>query len=254
MVAEILRRAAVNHIDLPSGRRVGLPVLYRDWTGVMAHFPASAARMRRLLPSRKLKPALIAPGVAVLSIAAIEYRRVDGLAAYNEVAVMTPVLHRPVVNFPALPLLLPNMFRSLGFFVLHMPVTTADACELGKFWGYPKRLAEIQFEEIDNLRRCRLRADGMEALTLDVEQAPAKIERRSFRIYTVKDGRLFRHRIETEGLYGLSRLPGGGALALGDHPMARELRELGVGDRAIARVFASNVASLLHEADQSYAL
>jgi hypothetical protein len=255
MYQTILAREAVNHVDLSSGLRVGLPAQYLDWTGVMAHFPASSAAIRRLLPSRKLALAQIAPGTAILSLAAIEYRRLADIAPYKEVAIMTPVLYKPLVNLPALPLFFPGLFGSFGFFVLHMPVTTPDARELGaKVWGCPKFLADISFEETENIRRCRVCADGEDLLTFEVEQVPAKIRRVDFRIYTAKDGRLLRNKIETEGLYGLSPFPGGAAASFGDHPIGRQLKALGVGRRPIARVFGSNVASLLHEASDSFPL
>jgi hypothetical protein len=255
MYATILNHPAGSHVELPSGRRIGLPVRYLDWTGVMAHFPAPESAVRRLLPSKTLAPVLIAPGTAILSVAAIEYRHVAQIAPYSEVAIMTPVLLKPLVNIPALPFYLPGLFRSFGFFVLNMPVSTEESRELGvRVWGYPKFLSNIDFQEMDNMRRCRVRLEGKDFLTLDVQQFPAKIQWVDFRLYTVKDGRLLRHRVETEGLYGLSPFPGGAALSFGDHPLGQALQRIGVGTRPIARVFGSNVASLLHAPDRSFPL
>jgi hypothetical protein len=239
-----------NRVELSSGLSVGLPVRYGDWTGIMAHFPAPLKTLRSLLPSKKLEPVRLAPGTGILTLVAIEYRRLADLAPYNEVAIMIPVLGEPVLNMPALPLFFPSLFKKFGFFIHRMPVTTQDACELGfKVWGYPKFVADIDFEEIGNVRRCRLRADGAEILTLDVLQGPAKLQRVDFRIYSAKDDRLLRHSIETEGLYFLSILPGGASFTFGDHPLGQELQALGIGKKAIARVFGSNVRSLLHDAD-----
>lgn len=255
MYETILNHAASSHVELSSGRRVGLPVRYLDWTGIFAHFPAPASAVRRLLPGKALAPVLIAPGTAILSIAAIEYRRIAEIEPYNEVAVMTPVLHKPLVNLPTLPFFFPRMFRSFGFFVLNMPVTTEESRELGvKVWGYPKFLADISFEEIDNTRRCRVQLEGKEYLSLDVQQIPAKDQKVDFHIYTVKGDRLLRHRLETEGLYGVSPFPGGAAISFGDHPLGQALRGIGVGRKPIARVFGSNVASLLHEAAERFPL
>ncbi|WP_442753673.1 acetoacetate decarboxylase family protein [Methylocystis sp. JAN1] len=255
MYGTILTQAPASQVELSSGRRVGLPVRYLDWTAILAHFPAPASAVRRLLPSKTLAPVLIAPGTAILSVAAVEYRRIVGITPYNEVAIMVPVLHKPVFNIPALPLFFPRLFKSFGFFILNMPVNAEESRELGvKVWGYPRFLAEIEFDEIDNVRRCRVRLEGKDFLTLDVQQFPAKIQSVDFCIYTVKDGRLLRHRAETEGLYGLSPFPGGAALAFGDHPLAQALRGLGVGKKPIARVFGSAGASLLHEADRSFPL
>lgn len=252
MYETILKNTPTNHVELSSGRRVGLPVRYLDWTGIVAHFPAPASAVRRLLPGKALAPVLIAPGTAIISIAAIEYRRIAEIAPYNEVAVMTPVLYKPIVNLPALPFFFPRMFESFGFFVLNMPVSTEESRELGvKVWGYPKFLADISFEEIDNARRCRVQLEGKDFLSLEVQQIPAKDQRLDFRIYTMKAGRLIRHRLETEGLYGVSPFPGGATVAFGDHPLGEALRAIGVGKKPIARVFGSNVASLLHEAEES---
>jgi hypothetical protein len=255
MYEAIRTHAAASHVELSSGRQVDLPVRYLDFTAVLAHFPAPAAAIRRLLPGQSLAPVLIAPGTAVLSVAAFEYRRLADLKPYNEVAIGVPVLYKPSFNVPALPFLFPGFFKSFGFFVVNMPVTTEDARELGvKVWGYPKFLAEIAFEELENMRRCRVRLEGKDFMTLDVQQLPAKIQQVNFTVYTVKDGSLLRSRLETEGLYGLSILPGGAGLSFGDHPLAQALRGIRLGKTPIARVFGSNVASLLHEADETLPL
>lgn len=255
MITAMLRGVEASAVALSGGRHVELPLRSRDWTGMIAHFPVSAARLKDLLPSARLKPVLVAPGSAILSIAAIAYRSVEGLAPYSEVALMAPVLYSPAVNLPALPLLLPGLFRSFGFFILDMPATSAEACELGvNIWGYPKRLAEIRFEEIANVRRCHVASQGVDLLTLDVAQVPAKFARMDFRIYTTKAGGLLRHRLETEGLYGLSWLPGGATLRWADHPIAQRLKVQRTTKAAISRAFASNVESLLYEAEQSFPL
>lgn len=251
MYEAFLRRKEANRVTLSSGVSVGLPLRCLDWTGIISHFPAPLAGVRNLLPSRKLRPVEISPGTAILSLAAIEYRRLGDISPYNEVAIMTPVLHKPLLNIPALPFLFPGWFRSAGFFVYQMPVTTQEACELGEMvWGYPTVVADIAFEEIDDVRRCRLCVGGEDVLTLDVEQGPAKIRRIDYRVYTIKEDRLLRHTIQTEGLYYLSLLSGHASFTLGDHPIAEELRRLGVGTRAISRVFAGNASSLLYEADK----
>jgi hypothetical protein len=49
----------IEEIKLSTGVRIGLPVRYYDWSVIMAHFPVPAARVRELLPSDRLKPALL---------------------------------------------------------------------------------------------------------------------------------------------------------------------------------------------------
>jgi hypothetical protein len=142
---------------------------------MMAHFPAPAGAVRRLLPTQKLKPAQLVPGAAMLSIVAMEYRQITDMAPYNELGGMAPVLYEPGVNIPGLPLLFPDRFRRFGLYVHYLPVTTQAAYDFGvEIWGYPKFVAEIRFEEAGDVRRCQLRAEGKDILTLQVKKIATK--------------------------------------------------------------------------------
>src|ERR1035441_3540784 len=151
----------LEQVELSSGLRIELPIRYQDWSAIMAHFPVPEAAVRKLLPSSRLKPVLFVPGTAILSMVAMEYRQIIGLAPYNEFGIMVPVLYEPKVSIPGFPLLFPHWFKKAGLYVHHLPVTTQAAYELGiEVWGYPKIVAEIVFEDIGQARRCRLRAEG----------------------------------------------------------------------------------------------
>ena len=114
----------IQEVELSTGVRIGLPRRYYDWSGILAHFPVPAAAVRKLLPTNKLKPAQLVPGIAMLSLMAIEYRKIADVPPYNEFAIMVPVLYEPTVNIPGLPLVLPHWFKRFGLYVHHMPVTT----------------------------------------------------------------------------------------------------------------------------------
>jgi len=95
-----------------------------------------------LLPTNKLKPALLMPGTALLSLAAMEYRQIADVAPYNEFAIMVPVLYRPPINIPGLPVLFPHWFKRFGLYVHRLPVSTQGAYDLGvEIWGYAKFIA-----------------------------------------------------------------------------------------------------------------
>ena len=164
---------------------------------------------------------------------------------------MVPVLYEPKVNVAGLPLLFPSWFDRFGFYIHHLPVTTQDAYDLGvQVWGFPKIVAQITFEETTQMRRCQLRAEGMDVLTLTVEKMPTKPRAINYYSYTVKDGQLLKTLIQTEGQWGIAKFRGGASYALGDHPIAQELRALGMGQTAVERRYAPQVHSLLHPAGE----
>ena len=240
---------SVEETELSTGARIGLPVRYYEWSAMMAHFPAPAAAIRELLPSDRLKPAELVPGTGIVSLAAMEYRRIADVEPYNEFGIMVPVLYEPARNIPGLPLLVPDRFGRFGLYVHHLPVTTEEARVFGvEIWGYPKFLAEISFEETDRVRRCRLRADGKSIATLEVRKSATKAGAMDLFSYTVKDGQLLHTRIQAQGELSTARFRGGASCDLGDHPIAEELRALGMRRTAVERLYAPQIQSMLHPA------
>lgn len=192
----------------------------------------------------------------MVALTAMEYRKIADVAPYNEFAVSVPVQYEPMVNIPGLPvlfnpLLSPRWYRKFGMYIHYLPVTTQAARDFGvEIWGYPKVVAEVSFEDVGNARRCRLGAEGRDIITLTVEKLPTKARRIDLHTYSVKDGRLLRTPVQTQGQYGITRFPGGASYTLGDHPIAGELKTLGLGKTALGRFYAPQVQSMLHPASE----
>jgi Acetoacetate decarboxylase (ADC) len=243
-------------VTLSSGVRIRLPLHYYDWSWINALFPAPAAKVQRLLPSTKLRPVLAMPGMAMVALTALEYRKVAYLGPYNEFSIGIPVQFEPTFNIPGLPILFdpllsPQRYRKFGIYIHHLPVTTQAARDCGvEIWGYPKFIAEITFEDTDNMLRCRLQDKGKNIIVLEVRKLTIKARSIDFYTYTVKDGRLLRTFVRTQGQYGISRFPGGASYTLGDHPIAEELKALGMGKTAVGRFYAPQVQSMLHLAGE----
>src|SRR5512139_2411479 len=187
--------AKSEEVRISTGTRIRLPERYFDWSWMNAFFPAPASAVRRLLPSDKLKPFLIMPGLSMVSLTAMEYRKIADVAPYNEFSIAVPVQYEPPVNVPGLPVLFhplfsPRWYRKFGMYIHHLPVTTKDARDFGvEIWGYPKIVAEISFEDAGGMRRCRLRAEGKDIVVLDVSKMATREQRIDLYTYSVKDGR-----------------------------------------------------------------
>ena len=244
----------VEETVLSTGARIGLPVRYHDWSWINALFPAPAARVQRLLPSNKLKPLLIAPSIAMISIGAMEYRRIADVAPYNEFSIGVPVQYDPAVNFPGLPLLFyplfsPQRFKKFGVYIHRLPVTTQAAYDFGvEIWGYPKSVTEIVFEDGNQVCHCRFCAEGQSVVTLEVKKSSTRVRPISLHTYTVKEGHLLRTLVQTQGQYCINRSFGGASYILGSGPIADELAALGMGKMAVGCIYAPQLQSLLHQA------
>ena len=111
-------------------------------------------------------------------------------------------------------------------------------------------MAEISFEDIGQVRRCRLRTDGKDVVTLDVKRLATKARPMNFYSYTVKNGQLLKTLVQTQGQYGMARFRGGASYTLGDHPIAEELRALGMSKTVVECVYTPQVQSMLHPAGE----
>ncbi len=233
---------------------VQVPVLYRDVTSMWAFFEAPVDKVRRILPSNKLKPVLVGRAKAIYGFAAFEYKDTT-VGAYNEVGTGPAVLYNPPVNLPLLPAIFDRAFQ-VAFYVHHLPVTTKIAYDIGvEIWGYPKFLADITFEETTDIRRCILRGDGKHILTFEVKKGgPAKPNRWNFDTFTVKGDEIFRIVTNSKGLAWTSRKGDSARLTLGDHPVAEELRSLEIGERPLKTIYYPYMQTILNAASKKYPL
>ena len=134
-----------------SGRKVKFPFCYIDFSRMSASFPVPTNKVKDALPTERLKPVEIKPGIAMIRFAAMEYRETDRdwLESYNEFGVSVPVQYQSDEDSPEFP----------GLYVVHLPVTTEEARWGGvEIYGFPKFIAEINFKEEGDMRRCRVRA------------------------------------------------------------------------------------------------
>ena len=234
MLARPLASAATNEF-LIEGRTVRLPVEVRDASTMFATFVVPSAAARRLFPQSEIRLAEIFPGRGLMSIAAVEYRDND-LGRYNEVAVAFPVRHGPGRPWPLVGMALDFARHRGGVYIHRLPVTTSFSCSAGReIWGFPKIVADITIEDRDGERIATLTVDGVHALTLSVRRSTGG--RRQFRdapldTFSIRDGVTRKTPFVSSG-QGMGLRFGGARITLGDHPIAQELRALGLPKRPL---------------------
>lgn len=210
---------------------------YYDWMAMTADFPAPMARVQDLLPSNKLKPVQVVPGIARITLAAAEYRHIDVLSPYNEFGIIIPVVYENPGAMSDLP----------GYYVWQLPVTTQSACDGGvTLYGFPKFVAQIDFDHLGEDLRCRVQAEEKEIITLEVKQVPTSPQSWEWYFYTVKDNQLLRTLVQIQGMLGATSMREGAFCTLGDHPIAEELRALDMDKVSMEHQYASQLQSILY--------
>lgn len=213
---------------LVQGRTVTLPVEVRDASNVYATYVVPSAAVRELLP-QGLQIAELLPGRALCTIGAIEYRDND-LGRYEEMVVAFMVQHgnprpRPLLDF---------LSGRAGAYIHRLPVNGSFTCEAGTtIWGYPKTVEEITIRTEGRRRAATLVCGGTQALTFTARYGG----RMSFRdkpldTYSHHQGVLRRTPFTSSGS-GVGIRVGGASLVLGSHPVADELRSLGLPRRPL---------------------
>jgi hypothetical protein len=218
------------------GREVQMPVEVRDAEVAAATFLVSAAAVDRLIGSTGLSVAQVMGGRALCSLAFIDYKDND-LGDYNEVAVA--FLVRPH-----------DGTKGMAPYIHRLPVDQSFTCEAGQtIWGFPKWVTSMAITDEGRTRSIVLSEDGRHILTLAVRRSPVPFPSRDLvmHAYSLRDGVLRRTRWTTRNA-GVHGRPGGAVLVLGaGHPMADELRSIGLPRRALMTSTVARMAATFDE-------
>jgi hypothetical protein len=220
------------------GREVTMPVVVRDASSVAATWLVDAAAARRLLPGAELDVLEPLPGRALLSLACIDYVDND-LGDYDEVSIALFVRERgAAAGIPYLGAIADFLRSRAATYILHLPVNQTFTRAAGAgIWGFPKTVEEIDFRDDGDRRVCRLVMDGRDVLTLTAVRGGARtLPDAAMTTYSYIDGRLHRTTF-VAGAHHVGIRLGGADVVLGDHPIAGQLRSLGLPRRPLMTVW-----------------
>ncbi|MFI5781375.1 acetoacetate decarboxylase family protein [Nocardia sp. NPDC051570] len=200
------------------GEKVRMPVEIRRADACSAMFAVDSAAAGRLLADRGLEPVRFA-GRALCSMAFVRY--VDGdLGPYHEFA-FALLVRRPG--------------HGIGVYIHWLPVNQSFTCAAGRqIWGFPKEMADIRIEPVGRGHRCAVRLDGRLVVALRVGGGvplPSGLGGASVDAYAWGD--VLRRTPWVMNPAAVRGRPGGARIQLGDHPVADEMRALGLPGRAL---------------------
>jgi hypothetical protein len=209
-------------------REVRMPVEVRDATASVAYYLVSAKAAQALIEPSGLRVARTLPGRTLCTIGTMDYRDND-LGQYHEVAV-TFFVHEPGAR--ALPVIggpLAMARGKLAAYIHQLPVDAEFSMEAGRgIWGFPKLMSSIEITRDQGVETSVLTVDGAHVLTQRMRLGGTRgFGEREQTSYALRDGALYRTPSTMSGERVGFRF-GGARIELGDHPIADELRSLGL--------------------------
>lgn len=200
-----------------SGRRVAFPVVVRDASNATAVFLVDRSRAQALLPGDAFEVVESAPGLTQVALGFIDYRDND-LGDYNEAMVVFFV--RPAAAPTA----------SEGTFIYALPVNQEFTCRAGReIWGFPKSVETIAIDYDGERATCRLEMGGALVFEMSLPMAAAGTDMGTMEMvtYSYRAGSAVATSFRQGGETSFPD-PATVELTLGDHPLARTLRSLGL--------------------------
>lgn len=224
------------------GIEVSLPVIVRKARAAAATFVVPTKAARALLPDGELEITEFAPGRTLFTLGAIDYLDND-LGDYNEVSMAFYVRPRGAPRgIPYVGAWSDFLAGRASTYIHRLPVDQSFTCAAGRgIWGFPKTIERIDFEVDGDRAQCRLEMDGRHVLTLQAPRHGGRTLRdTAMTTYSYIDGILHATAFRS-GADGVGFSRGGAQLVLGDHPIANELRELGLPKPTLVSVWMEHM-------------
>lgn len=218
------------------GKQVDMPVAIRTASAFMAMYSVPTAVTQRLIDHTGLEILQYRPGRGLCGLVFVDY--VDGdLGPYNEFGVTFMVRnHRDRGRSSVLGDLRSLAKGAAGALIHQLPVDGEFTLAAGRgIWGFPKILADFEADHVSAVRRGAVSQDGRLIAELTVKQGiptPGAGTNTSVEAYSHLDG-VTRHTAWDMNPTGVRTRIGGADLHLGSHPIADQLRSLGLPRRAL---------------------
>ena len=226
------------------GKSLGYPARFQDASSAVGLFMVPASGAQALIRDSGFEVAQLLPGRAAFSLSCVHYRESD-CGTYNEIsmAFFVKKKHGKASGIPYLGTWLDIVRDDAATCVWKLPVTTRLANDAGiLMWGFPKTIEEIDFEVTDGRAVFDLRMDGQKVLSYSVRaRGKQQQPRGASPVYSIFAGAPhvtdLGHEFRDVGVS-----LGGGRLSLGSHPIAEQLRDLGLPRRPIVATWIGRLS------------
>lgn len=218
------------------GKNLGYPTLFHDGCSGMGLFLVNAKRANQIIADSGFKVAEIFPGKAVCNIVCVHYTDSE-CGVYEEIA----------LNFMVQPfhgkggvLSTWSNLRSgnIASYTWRLPVSSVLARDAGIFmWGFPKTIEDLSYQQ--NNQQATFSWHDADKLVLRYTlkaSGSRQPEELSPPVYSIYEGAPHISFL-TQQYKNVGYHFRGGELELGEHPIADELRSLGLGPKPLFAVW-----------------
>jgi hypothetical protein len=225
------------------GRALGYPSFYRDGSSALGLFLVPVRRANALIAQSGFQVAKLLPGRAAFTLTCVHYTDSD-CGVYDEISLAF------FVQKFASPRRLPylgtwwDVARSRApSHTWRLPVTSTLARDAGiRMWGFPKTLEDIRFELSGGRAGWALYDGGRQVLGYSVRARGSRHQPPSpTPVYSLFEGAPHVSQL-TQEFRDLGVRLGDGRLSLGEHPVADELRSLGLPRRPLLSAWMGRLA------------
>lgn len=223
---------------LIDGKPIALPMAVDDASMMMNAFLVDSKVAQNMIADSGFRVVELFPSKAIMQLLCVDYR-VNPLGNYNEGAIIFPVLTpsetKPFPFFGTLKRLASN---NLGNYVYRMPVDQEFTTHAGRFiWGFPKWPAQVDFDFGDHRAEGSFFDDGLHVYTIAAKTGGStNVSEQRAPSLAIREGKAWRTYGTSSGS-GLTFSLGGEMPIIGDeHPLALELRALGLPKKPIFTV------------------
>jgi hypothetical protein len=226
------------------GRPVDFPVVVADASMLMNAFLVDAAVAQHMIKDSGFRVIELFPGKAILQLLFVDYRE-NELGDYNEGAIIFPVLTPgESMPFPFFGTLKRMVSGAVGNFVYRMPVDQEFTTHAGRYiWGFPKWVARIDIEFSDKRATGSFFDEDELVYSLAAKAGgTAKAKEQRAASLAIRDGKAWKTYGTNTGS-GVTFALGGQMPSIGEsHPLALELRALGLPKKPLFTVSIKNAA------------
>jgi len=229
---------------LIDGKSITFPVRVADASILMNAFLVDAAVARNMIKGSGFRVLELFPGKAILQLLLVDYREND-LGDYNEGAINFPVLapgeRKPLPFFGAMQRMASGSVSSFSY---RMPVDKPFTTHAGRFiWGFPKWMARIDIEFGAKRAHGSFFDEGELVYGFSAKTGSnARVKEQRISSLAIRDGKAWKTYGTNTGS-GLTFALGGEMPTIGDsHPLAKELRALGLPKKPLFSISIRNIA------------
>jgi hypothetical protein len=229
---------------LIDGKEISFPVVVADAAMLLNGFLVDSKAAQAMIQDSGFTVVELFPGKAILQLLAVDYRKND-LGDYNEAAIIFPVLtpgeKKPFPFFGALSAMAKG---SMGNFVYRMPVDQEFTTHAGRYiWGFPKWVSCIDIEFGESTARGTFIDEEELVFSISAKTGGKTISKQQRAAsLAIRDGRAWKTFGTSTGS-GLTFSLSGIRPKIGDnHPLAKELRALGLPKKPMFTVSMKSTA------------